>query len=171
MGIKNMVLSCTEINHLAAKSLGFARISKRKQLFQKIPLLGENIHRYEWLSFRYDAIYDPYTAFHIGIHWLAATSPRVRAWKEKYIYRFAKKYLFHVAPIPCDQPLVTSDFFHVNIMIPLAPRYLRTIALGYRKKEFKFVKDSYEGDVEQYMHHTGMAIVRVINEERTQPPQ
>lgn len=117
------------------------------------------------LRLHYDAVFDPDACFHLEIQWLAAPSWKVRDWVFSFLRRTRAAGL-HPLMIPCREEMQLSDCFQTHLQVPCRHRRLRVMAQEFLLHKLGFVLDSYRQDVDpamrlQYMHSSGVAVVRV----------
>lgn len=120
--------------------------------------------RKEMLLLQHDSRYDAFTCFHIEVDWVVASAGSVDEWIKKSLFKKAKACGLDLVQIPASQPLRTSDAFHSTIPLRLEDPAHREAAVHYLRTECDFVLDSYtRTSRKQYMHRTGMAVVRVVS--------
>jgi len=116
------------------------------------------------LVVQYDTEYDPETCWHIEVQWVAAAGHNVGSWVDAMRRKFRNSPYFNMIQIPTAQPSKTADAFHPPILLQLPVPALNRIAQRYLMHHDFWLDSSRTGWRKQYLHHTGMALVRVVSE-------
>jgi len=109
----------------------------------------------------YDVFFSPVTTFHLELHWLVASGSSVDDWIQ-FMYKKAQRNGLNLCQVPVNQPLKTSDPFHLVQTIPLSSKSSLRMVQQALVERFGFVLDglSHLWRV-QYIHLEGIVAIRV----------
>jgi Vacuolar membrane-associated protein Iml1, N-terminal domain/IML1 N-terminal double psi beta barrel domain len=120
---------------------------------------------FEWIVLEYDQTFDPSVCYHIEVQWLAASGVAVANWIKNKLRQNVQRFGFTAThQVPTTQPLRTSDPFHLTYHSPLHPSCFRLIEVHLLSPRFSFVLDDVSSINRQYLHRSGMAMVRVVSD-------
>eukprot|EP00475_Leptophrys_vorax_P014064 TRINITY_DN20445_c0_g1_i1.p1 TRINITY_DN20445_c0_g1~~TRINITY_DN20445_c0_g1_i1.p1 ORF type:complete len:546 (+),score=141.84 TRINITY_DN20445_c0_g1_i1:90-1640(+) len=139
---------------------GFGLIGA-KTIGIRVDLQSPRTDRQEWAMLQCDECYSPDAAYHYEVHWLAASGFAV----DQFLVECSRKAKFlglAVVEIPADHPPRSSDPFHLGVKFPFSSREQCKIAQKELLKSFDFVPDGAESSVRQYIHKTGVVLVREL---------
>ncbi len=125
--------------------------------------------RREWIDVHYEPVFSPEACFHVEVHWLVASGQHVEMWLRHRSMNIVKRFAYSSVPtkfvqIPTVQPARTSDPFHLPLRVPVPPA-LRAVVEARLLSSENFALDRIPtGWRRQYLHRSGMAMVRVTSD-------
>lgn len=147
---------------------GFGLLGGRSH-WCRVKLQSPRADRQEWINVFYDSAYSADACFHFEVHWLAASGTAVDNFVQEIIRKGkASGIASTIVEIPSDQPLLPQsralDPFHSVVKFPVRPADKCKMAQYALLKQFEFFPDGADCAMRQYIHKTGMALVREVSD-------
>ncbi|SPQ98891.1 unnamed protein product (mitochondrion) [Plasmodiophora brassicae] len=146
LGIDGSPLATTCVN----VDLGFVDYADRHQSFRV----------------QLDRRIEPNACFHVEVQWLMATGASISSWIDDSLKKTAKDHGLSVVRLPACHyhPEVAPSPFHPSTTIPIGPESLTAFVQSFVTNRLGFVVDVVCGVPLQYLHISGLAIIRVLQD-------